>query len=63
MAHSFCIPAKKQRKRRFSFRGSQANPGPSILELAGQNDAVIKDRFAAAFIGTDANVKLGVEPK
>lgn len=65
MAYAFCIPAKRL-KRRFSYRGSDgrnSNPGPPILSLAGQNDALLKDRFAKSFIGTDASVRLGVEPK
>ena len=58
MAHAIVEGAKK-RKRRFSYRES----GERILQHAGENDGMIRNRLAAAFVGTDANVRLGVEPK
>ena len=58
MAHAIVEGAKK-RKRRFSYRES----GERILQQAGQNDGIFRSRLAGAFVGTDASVRVGVEPK
>jgi hypothetical protein len=63
MAHAIVEAARKRKRQRFSYRESRDSSGAAILAHTGQNDAVMRSRFAKSFAGTDANVRLGVEAR